>query len=1245
MKFAITLIFLLGTFLSFAQAPTSDFSASPLAVCIGDPINFTDLSTAGGAAISGWAWDFGDGNSSSTQNTSHTYAAAGTYTVTLVVTATDGQADAEVKILYVTVHPLPIAGFTTLGNGCTVPFDVTFTNTSDTGAGITYAWDFGNTQTSALENPAAVTYSTAGTFTVVLVVTNTITGCINSFSQNIVVSDFSASMVAPITACVGTPVSFADASTVGSNSWAWTFGDGGSSAQQNPTYTYSAPGTYTITLNAQNTTSGCSDVVTQSITINPLPVPTFTADITVGCAPLGVNFTNTSGAGTFVWDFGNGNTFNGTNPATEIYTANGLHTVTLTMTDANGCVGITTIVDMIDISTPIAAFTFDQFEGCEPLIVTFTDASTEPDPIGDPIVTWLWDFGDGSPIFSGQFPPAHNYNVGLYTVTLTVFTSNGCQGTIAMTELIQVGSIINVNFSVAPTIECAKSPVDFTDLTTFNGIPNAGEVIYSWDFGDGGTGSDQNPTWLYPTDTGFFDVQLIVEWRGCIDSFTMTNAVYILAPISIFTPDNLLFCNPSSLPITVNITDQAILGVIPDDVFMTYTWGDGTFTNFDDPAPLDGPTQGNTSHQYGAYGSYTVQQAVYNYTTGCSDSTTQTIHVSQTDASFTLSNDSICVGDPVLMTSTSTSSHPFGTYVYDMGDGGSVSGDPIAYSYSSFGAYDVQLVATNSVGCPDTSTFIGLDALALPSAVISPSATDGCAPINVIYTNNSVVVGNGVPLAAFDWIFADGSTQTTTNLATSTNYSYTTEGNFPTTLTVTDQFGCVSPAAVVNINITKPSASFTMDSVVCDLEIFTAMNGSSGASSYEWFIDGNSASFASDFTTSFNETTSPTSNFVLHNFVLIATDAFGCTDTVSQDLIVSMPRVDISYTLTGASVNAAGEFTCPPVFASFTDNTDSYGSIDNWAWDFGDGKFSTLQDPDNTYVFSGTYSASLTITDEFGCTSDTSLLDYLTIFGPSADPQWSSAGDICGQTFTFSAANQVNVNNIQWVLGDGTTVFSTDPFDHSYLPNSTYTPTVIISDSLGCEVIMPLPQITVIDNGMNAFFAASPSEGTIGTLFVLDEASTSTALPIDTWTWYFLGDTLTSFTGDDIIQNFGLPGTYPITLLIEDANGCYDTYSSQVIVTNDFHPPNVFTPNGDGVNEYFSLEFPIFESFNIVILNRWGNVVHQRDGATGVELWDGLTQGGLSVADGVYFYRLHGVLVDGTSSEKHGNVTVFSGPQ
>src|SRR5690606_22447108 len=253
------------------------------------------------------------------------------------------------------------------------------------------------------------------------------------------ISDYTANMNAPISACVGQVVSFSDASTVGANSWNWNFGDGQTSTAQNPTHTYATAGNFTVTLTSQNTASGCSDNTTQNLTINPLPTPTFTATNTTGCAPLSVSFTNTSGPGTtFQWDFGNGSTFTGQNPPAQTYSADGSYTVTLTMTNANGCTNTVTQTNVVNVSAPIVQFTMDQYDGCAILPVTFTESSTSPNPSGDPIVTWLWNFGDGSPIVSGQNPPTHNYDVGVYDVTLTVVTQNGCQASLTFPDTIQV---------------------------------------------------------------------------------------------------------------------------------------------------------------------------------------------------------------------------------------------------------------------------------------------------------------------------------------------------------------------------------------------------------------------------------------------------------------------------------------------------------------------------------------------------------------------------------------------------------------------------------------------------------------------------------------------------------------------------------------------------------------------------------------------------------------------------------------
>lgn len=1229
--------------LAFSQAPTANFTASPLVVCIGSPINFTNTSTAGGSPIVSRTWDFGDGNSSTALNPTHTYSSPGTYTVTLVVTAQNGQADAEVKPAYVVVNPLPTVGFTASGSGCTVPFNVTFTNTSSSGANFSNNWNFGNGQTSTAANPPAVTYATAGNYAVTLTVTNTTTGCSNTFSQPITVSNFSAGISAPTSACVGQSVAITDGSTIGANSWNWNFGDGQTSTSQNPNHTYSAPGTYTITLNSQNTGSGCTGSSSHTITINPLPTPTFTANVTTGCAPLSVNFTNTSGAGTFNWNFGNGNTFTGQNPPAQVYTSNGSYTVTLTMTNANGCVGTTTNTAMINVVAPVVQFSMNNYNGCAPISVQFTDGSVSPNPGSDPLVSWVWNFGDGSPVFNGQVPPPHLYNnVGLYSPTLTVTTQNGCVASITYPDTIQVGSINNVAFTVSPISDCAKSPFDFVDQTTFNGTPNPGEVLYNWDFGDGGQSTQQSPTYNYPIDTGYFDVTLIVDWRGCLDTFTMTNAVYVLAPISSFSLSNTLFCNPTSFPVTLDVSDLAIVGSVPDDILMVWEWGDGTTTVLDDP-DVDDLDAGNSSHNYSNYGTYTVEQVIYNYTTGCEDSTTQTIHISQTIAGFALSNDSVCVGSPLTLTSNSTSTHPFGTFSYDMGNGGSTSGTPASYTYSTPGAYTITLTATNNVGCAGTSVFNGLDALARPIAAITPSAVAGCAPITVNYTNASTSTGNGVPLASFLWTFPNASTQTTTNVGVPTSYTFTTEGNFTTTLVATDQFGCVSDPATANMTITKPTADFTLDSVVCDEEVFTAVNGSVGGTSYQWLLDGQNVSVNTNYTSSINDQGGPGINAQIHSVQLIVTDVNGCQDIETQSIVVSLPFADLDYTLAGASTNAQGEFTCPPVFASFTDNSNTYGGISSWAWNFGDGKFSTLQDPNNTYVFAGTYTLNFSIVDEFGCTADTILPDFLTILGPSGNVNWTAVAGVCGQTFDFIPSNLVDVANIIWDLGDGTIVNDTAAFQYGYDSNSTFNPSAILVDTTGCEVAIALPQITITGNGLDAFFQASPTSGPIGTQFVFDESSTTGTSPIVLWEWNMNGTQVTNTTGQDVSSAFaGIPGTYTVNLRITDANGCKDKYALSVTINDEFHLPNIITMNGDGINDLFTFPLPIFKSFDMVILNRWGNVVHQEIGGVGTFSWDGTAPDGTPVNDGVYFYQLTGIISSGTEIQKHGNVTVVS---
>lgn len=1237
---ALSILFLLPVAVVFSQ-PNPDFSANPLVVCVGQPVSFTDLSTSANPIVS-WTWNFGDGNGSNQQNPTHTYSVAGTKNITLTVF--DGvTAVPIVKSAYILVHPLPNPQFTISATGCTVPTSPVISNVQPT-SGHTYSWNFGNGQTSQSLNPTGIVYSAEGTYTVQLTVTNSTTGCSNSTQQTINISDFDTDFdVSDQTVCVGESVQFSDQSG-NANQWNWNFGDGGLAQSQNPQHSYSNPGTYTVTLNSQNTVSGCSGSHTMTITVTPPPVVQFTADPDLGCNPLTVNFTNTTGlSGTYTWDFGNGQTFVGENPPPIDYTALGKYHVTLSIVDGNGCSASAFLQDSITVDPLIAEFVSSVQEGCEVLDVQFTDISQTPNPSDDPITEWVWDFGNGN-TFNGQNPPVQSYPEGEYDVTLTVSTDNGCEETISISEYIRVGIHSVPDFTVNQTIDCAKSDFSFTNQTTFPTPVDESDVEYFWSFGDGGSSMAEDPTYNYPVDTGFFDVQLIVDYRGCQDTIIKPDFIYIHAPISLFSLSQSLFCNPE-LPVNVTTQDNAILGQQPEDVQMIWSWGDGSPNDTLEDADLYDGDQGQFSHTYSVFGNYTVQQVVHNFVTGCSDSTQVQITMANLDADFVMTQDSLCVGGSVGLTNASTSTYPIVDYAYNFGDGSTQLGQPNAnHGYNQVGTYSITFFVEDQIGCVHSQSQ-DIVVLARPIADIDASALTGCAPFTVTYSAQNSTPGfpNGVNPAVFNWTFPDNSTQTTTNSTTPTSFLLTTEGNFTTSLVVTDAFGCVSNPVSVSTLITKPVASFNAPDVVCDLQQFIVNSTSTDASTWEWTVDGVVSGNGSENPAfQFDDEGSPSVLSEDHTLLLVVADTNGCVDSVQQVITVSMPHANPDYVFDGANVNAQGDFVCPPVFADLTDNSSSIGDVNTWSWNFGDGNTSVLQNPDNTYVFAGVYTATFAITDEYGCVDDTVLFEYLEIGGPTGEVSWELLGDICDPYYHFYPENLQNVTNIVWQLGDGTELESLTDFTHDYNVQGSYFPIAFLEDDNGCSVPYEMDELVVPYSQLNAFFEVDELIGNlVGDAVGFDDQSTGGIQGIDTWYWDFQEGTQVLNNGGDTEYAWGSPGNYIVTLIVEDHAGCTDTFSIQILISVDLEVPNVFTPNGDGINDFFQLPNDALDVYDVVIVNRWGNTIYEGNGQKGPNLWDGRTANGTMCTEGVYFYRVSGTnKYDGKHMDKHGFVTL-----
>ncbi|MCF8246432.1 MAG: choice-of-anchor B family protein [Saprospiraceae bacterium] len=239
--------------ITIGQAPVAGFTNT-----VGsNVIAFTN----GSVGASTYAWDFGDGNTSSQANPSNTYTATGLYPVTLTVTNACGS-DTFTQDVQVLAVP-PTATFTLSGtNGC-APFTVDFTS-APVGNPDTYSWTFpGGTPSSSTDPNPTVVYNTVGTFSVQLTVTNPAGTNTASLNQGITVG---ASPSALFSFGVAQYNATFTNGSAGATSYVWTFGDGNSSTEANPTHTYAANGQYEVTLEATNECGFA--VFTQTVNIN-----------------------------------------------------------------------------------------------------------------------------------------------------------------------------------------------------------------------------------------------------------------------------------------------------------------------------------------------------------------------------------------------------------------------------------------------------------------------------------------------------------------------------------------------------------------------------------------------------------------------------------------------------------------------------------------------------------------------------------------------------------------------------------------------------------------------------------------------------------------------------------------------------------------------------------------------------------------------------------------------------------------
>ncbi|MBL4577505.1 MAG: PKD domain-containing protein, partial [Flavobacteriales bacterium] len=865
----------------------------------------------------------------------------------------------------------PVAEFTSdITSGC-FPITVNFTDLS-TNSPTSWDWDFGNSNGSTLQNPSAV-YSAAGFYTVTLiacigVVCDTIIKTNYISAYNYPIADFTASVTY---GCAPLTMQFFDISTPVSSpitSWNWDFGDGFSSTLANPIHTYATPDVYNVSLGIADGL-GCTDskFASNYIIVSTPPTLTYTVDNAYSCtSPLNVTFTNTSTQGTYpvsswFWLFGDGFSSTNADPVHN-YATSGSYTVQLIATDSIGCSILMTDSNAIVVGSDSATFTYTTTRTCTELQVSFFGTSNPN------IMSWSWNFGDGSPIQGGQ-NVSHNYtSSGTFIVTLTTVNVGACPDTSSKVLSYQVTT---GSFSTDTTYACSL-PFAVSYSGAASGNP---PFSYQWDFSYNSFGfnfesSLQNPTYVYTYEDTFDVMMVVTDVFGCTDSISLMgtgDSIWTLVPDPKFTTDPWQGC----IPLFVSFTDFSDVGM---GSIASWAWNfDDTVSGTNNLSSLQNPT-----HIFDSIGQYDVTLTITN-NLGCSAIEQRLVRSGYPPLadSITTSLAIACHGEPVLLSAFSADTNVNGG-IWDYGDGISGGGWPtVIHEFQDTGMLIIEFTPIFN-GCEGTPIYDSIY-IRPPKPIFTPSPSFICrSPATVTFVNTSWEADNSI------WDFGDGSP---IEFTVSPVHTFTTPGRHSVLLTVTNANGC-RDSLFRSIDIPEPTANFTNTPSIGCVPLKVSFNDASFTYipiSYpivSWWWD-----FGDGFTSTVRSPSHTYTTAGIFTVTHVITDNMGCTDTLIKvdEIITSTSTAEFSGTpLVG----------CEGLTVNFTDLSTQYSPIVAWSWDFGDGSpANSSASPTYSYPTSGTYTVQLTITDSIGCVNTMSKAPYVYITKPN--PQFTHPAKTC----------------------------------------------------------------------------------------------------------------------------------------------------------------------------------------------------------------------------------------------------------
>lgn len=1099
---------LINDFILVFDPQTPTFTSNITSGCLPVEVAFTNLSSNSVE----WLWNFGDGTTSTDETPSHTFQNSGNYNVSLKITVDNGCIYTKTINNYIHIANNAVSNFSQSNTNSCAPINIQFINQSTNA--VSRLWEFGDGATSTLLNPSH-TYNANGSYSVTLHSYNTF-GCeaisqhLNAVDLNFPVADFSATF-SP--GCAPLLTSFINTSS-NAVQWLWNFGDGTSSTLQNPAHTYNLPGDYNVSLVAFNSL-GCSDTLSLHSYIhvinmagNFVPPPTVT-----GCIPFNTTFSNsTSGAISWLWNFGDGNTSTQQNPSHTNITS-GFYTVSLTVQLTGGCTQFYPSFRTFDIKGGQTGFTFLTPTQCSPYVANFTGTFSGSSS------TCLWNFGDGST--STLQNPVHTYtNPGDYTVKFISTTSEGCTSTsiepngLHFTPCISGGTDStnqndgggsqnggSVTYHLPPLTVCIPSVAHFNNILS-------GAISWFWNFGDGNTSTLQNPFHTYTT-IGNYNVTLIGQ-RSSGQSDTIIYSDYIHA--SGINTDFSFTETSDCINTTLSFT-----GVSPNASVWNWNFGNGNTSILQNPVETVSNSVNN----------HTISLTTKN-SFGCSGSMEKNILITAANAAIWANSYTACSNQPLNF---NCASYNFIAYLWNFGDGTTSALQNPTHSYLNGGTYQVTLTLTENNGCTHISTMQNLVKIENPIANFTYALANGCASQTVNFTNSST--GTSLPFSTHcKWNFGDGSVE---QWAENPTHVYATFGTYLVTLSVNHDNSCFN-SITKTIQAQPIAANFGYSQNTTCLPITaTFVDSSNSAVSWLWdFGDGTTSTLQNPVHLF---TASPTSDVTLS-----IKDSYGCQATITKTNITVF-NTDFWISVTDG---------CSPMAVEFT---DASLNANQWLWTFGDGTASTVQNPIHVYPNNGSYTVMLISHSIDGC-QDTMMFSSINVNKPVANFSSATPANCSPALVSFTDSSTDAVSWL-WDFGDGSSSMNQHP-GHIYNVPGLYTIKLIVTNTFGCsDTLIRVNYIEVL--GPIANFSASANQSCTQSVLQFTDASINAI----SWNWNF-GDGTTS-TLQNPSNSYPNSGLYSVSLIVNDSHGCTSnfTFPNPVMInplpTADFTVSDTFS--------------------------------------------------------------------------------------